>query len=387
VSAEGVQKSAETAVVTAALVVGTLGVATLLVLPALLGVVRRDYGFEEAQLGSFSFADLGGVTVGSAIGAKLLPKIGIRQGTRMGLVVAAAANIASATIAAYWPLLTLRVIAGTGAGVCVAVCFVELGRSKQVDRNFSLYLISQGIFGAAGLKAIPWLSTLVGAAGVFSSLAALYTAALLFTPCLRSHTHGSSEEARVTPAGFAAWMGLGAFLAYFVGQGAIWAFVGVIGVRGGVDLQAAATGLAVAMLAGLCGAGMAAVLGSRSGRLGPLMLGLLMALTSLTLLSLPLDAVRFAVATCLFQVAWNFTIPYQLAVIAGADPTGRMVGWTAFASLAGSAIGPAIAAVALDAAGVVGVLWLGAAFCILSFCALIPAWTVNAAVHASEGNH
>jgi predicted MFS family arabinose efflux permease len=255
------------------------------------------------------------------------------------------------------------------------------GRSKQVDRNFSFYLICQLVFAAAALQWMPTFSIRLGVGGVFALLATLFAMALLLLRYLPSANESSSGHLHRARAGSAAWIGLAATLIYFVAQGAVWAYLELIGERGGIGRQAVATGVAVSTLVGLAGPTTAAALGPRFGRVAPLFVGLCMSLAALYLLSSSLDSIRFVGAACLFNVAWNFIAPYQIASIAAADRSGRVVGWAASASLAGLAIGPLVAALALDAASFAGVLWLSAGLCILSFVGFIPA--LSKTIHAA----
>jgi predicted MFS family arabinose efflux permease len=375
----------EPARVAAALLVGTLGVAVLLMLPALLAALTRTYGFEEKQLGLFSFADLGGLTLGAGLGARILLEVGIRRGTQWGLMVASLANFVSAAVATFWPLLVLRAVAGLGAGVVVAACYLVLGQSSRVDRHFSFYLLSQGVFGAISLKLLPSLSALIGTRGIFASLAALCALALLITSFLPTAQSLATPQRQRVRFSSAAWTGLAAVVAFFVAQGGVWAYLELIGTRGGVDSSEVAAGLALSPLVGLAGPLIAALVGARWGRALPLCIGLALTLASLALLSSHLDAGRFAFAACLFNVAWNYTLPYQLSALSAADATGTAVAWAASASLAGLAVGPPIAAFAHEMQGFVGVLGLSAALCALSVSGFIPALAKKLPTAASTG--
>ena len=97
-----------------------------------------------------------------------------------------------------------------------------------------------------------------------------------------------------------------------------------------------------------------------------------MTLIALVLLGSELDALRYSFAACLYNIAWNFTIPYQLAVLADADASGKAVVWAAPAALAGLAVGPSVAALVLGAGGLDAVLWSCAALCVGSLIGLTP---------------
>ncbi|MGH9643601.1 MAG: MFS transporter [Terriglobales bacterium] len=373
------EAATQASAVAASLAVGTLGPAVLLMLPGLLAALSERYAFSERQLGILSFADLGGLTLGSALSARLLPAMGVVRGTQLGLLGAVVANGASATVAAFAPLLILRVGAGLGGGLLVGSCYMVLGRLKHVDRTFGIYLLCQGVFGAVALKVMPALTQALGIAGIFGALALLYAAALAlprFLPASEGIGQHSSER---TGFGSAAWSGLAAVLIFFVAQGAVWAYLELMGQRGGLDASGVATAVALSTLVGLSGPLTAALLGSRIGKVFPLLSALALALISLALLNSTLNVPRFALAACLFNVAWNLSIPYQMAALAGVDASGKVVAWAASASLAGLAVGPPIAGAVLASRGTSGVLLTSATLYVVSVIALLPALTGPAA--------
>ena len=367
----------ERAAVATTLAFGTLSTVVPLVLPGLVGILKQGHGFDDAQLGYLSSADLAGMTLGSAIGAQVVSRTGIRGGARWGLVIAALANLASAPVGGFWSLLLLRSLAGIGAGLVVAICYVVLGQSRQVDRNFSLYLICQLLLSAVAFQWMPAVSAVVGVAGIFTALGVLFAVSLWPNRILPA---GKLQAAGVplanTPLGFAAWMGLAGTLIYFVAQGSVWAYFELIGERGGVTAQQASSGLAVATLVGLLGPGAAALSGARFGRLGPTVLGIGVQLYSLYLLAATsLTPLRFTFAACVFNVAWNFTIPFQYATIATVDRSGRAIGWAAPISFAGFSLGPVAAATLVNQTNFAGVLWLSAVLFVVSLLGFAPAWS------------
>jgi hypothetical protein len=357
--------------VAAAVTLGTLSIAVLLLLPGLMSALADQYHFNDRELGLFSMADLGGLTLGSLFGAQVLGRVGIRRGAQWGLFLGAAANALSVVVLPSHAVLALRFIAGLGAGLPVAACYWVVGRSRHVDRNFSIYVVCQGLFGAVALKLVPPLVQVIGVAGIFGALAILYVAAAILPSWFPSsgdlaHSTGAPRVSGV------AWAGLTAVLVFFVAQGAVWGYLELIGRRGGVAASSVESGVSLSVIIGMSGPLTAAVLGERFGRLGPLIAGTVMTLTALVLLGSSLDAFRFSIAACLYNIAWNFTIPYQLAVLADADPSGKALVWAAPASLAGLAVGPSVAAVALGTGGLEAVLWLCAALIVGSLIGLTP---------------
>jgi hypothetical protein len=163
-------------------------------------------------------------------------------------------------------------------------------------------------------------------------------------------------------------------MTYCAAQGAVWAYLELIGEWGGVARGTVATGLAVSMVVAFAGPTTAAFVGARFGRALPLLASLCLTLVALYLLSSSLNSVRFISAASLFNFAWNLSTPYQYASIAASDQSGRVIGLAASASLAGLAIGPLMAALSLDSTHFVNILWWSAALCVLSYVAFVPAW-------------
>ena len=362
--------SADGRAVAAALTLGTLSIAVLLLLPGLVSALAQEYHFNDRELGLFSMTDLGGLTLGSLLGAQVLARVGVRRGAQWGLFVAAAANALSVAVLPSHSVLVLRFVAGLGAGLPVAACYWVLGRSRHIDRNFSIYVVCQGLFGAMALKLVPTLVQAIGVGGVFGALATLYVAALILPGWFP--TSGEVAATGATRVGGVAWSGLAAIFVFFVAQGALWGYLELIGLRAGVPPPSVESSVSLSVVIGMSGPFTAAVVGGRFGRLGPLIAGTVMTLIALLLLGSPLDPLRYAIAACLFNIAWNFTIPYQLAVLADADGSGKAVVWAAPAALAGLAVGPSVAAVVLGGGGLEAVLWLCAALCVGSLIGLTP---------------
>jgi hypothetical protein len=242
-----------------------------------------------------------------------------------------------------------------------------------VDRTFALFLVCNLLFGAAALHWMPAVTGAVGVPGVFALLAGLFVLSLLLCRYLPLSIENLSTQSNNVQTQSAAWIALAAGLIYSVAQGAVWQYLELIGERDGLARQTVATAVAFSTLAAISAPLVAAVVGPRFGRAWPLFISLCMTLAALYLLGLSLDARRFVVAACLFQIGWNFSAPYQPALIAACDQSGRVVAWLAMSALAGWAAGLAAGAVAFQAAGFTGVLWLGATLSILSFVGFAPA--------------
>lgn len=63
----------------------------------------------------------------------------------------------------------------------------------------------------------------------------------------------------------------------------------------------------------------------------------------------------FLLALCLFNVGWNFSLPFLMTVTANADPSGRFLALLPAAQTLGGALGPMLAGTLLVSSGEAGV--------------------------------
>ena len=167
-------------------------------------------------------------------------------------------------------------------------------------------------------------------------------------------------------------MALAAMLSYFVAQGVVWAYLFLIGIDGGLGEQEVANGLMMSQFAGIAGALLAAMLGSRFGRSIPLTLGIVGGVLCLYFLVGELSFLVFALAVGVYNFAWNFVHPFLLAAMASFDRRGRVVVYAVAMQMLGLVIGPFLAASVVSEGSFYNVNRLGAALFILSAILILP---------------
>jgi MFS transporter, DHA1 family, inner membrane transport protein len=116
---------------------------------------------------------------------------------------------------------------------------------------------------------------------------------------------------------------IGMFL-FLVAVGEVWPMVGPIAQSHGVGAAAVGSALAIAGLAGIGAGLLVSLIGSRFGRLMPLIVGTLgLACAMLTLL-VASDGRSLVLSTSLIMFFWIFSIPYYLGSQSALDPSGRL---------------------------------------------------------------
>ena len=130
------------------------------------------------------------------------------------------------------------------------------------------------------------------------------------------------------------------------GQMAAFAYRVELGLHYGWSASFISLVLAVSLWLGAPAALLVAWWSTRSGRLQPVCLGVVL-MTSVTGMLLVPQPLVFGVASVGFAVFFGVSFPYLLGVASELDNSGRMAAIGAFASSLGLATGPAIAAMLL----------------------------------------
>ena len=119
-----------------------------------------------------------------------------------------------------------------------------------------------------------------------------------------------------------------------------------LGMHYGFEMSFVSLAIAVSLLVGAPSALIVAWWSTRSGRLKPACLGVVL-MTSVTAMLLVPQPLVFGVASVGFAVFFGVSFPYLLGVASELDNSGQMAAIGAFVSSLGLATGPAIAAMLL----------------------------------------
>jgi MFS family permease len=268
----------------------------------------------------------------------------------------------------------LRICAGLGAGGLVSLSFAAIGLTSNPDRNFAYLIMWVLIYGAIGLLLMPTAYAAFGLDDVLWFFALFPLVGLPFVRYLPETGENAvaTDEHAVTLSLPLRTLALLAMLAYFLAQGVVWAYLFLIGLAGGLSEQQVANGLTISQFAGIAGALLAAVLGSRYGRSLPLTLGILAGALCLYFLVGSFSFVVFAVAVGVYNFAWNASHPFLLAAMASFDRRGRVVVYAVAMQMVGLAFGPGLAASVIEEGDYVNVNVVGAALFVVSLVLILP---------------
>lgn len=361
-----------------AVAVGIIGALVIFVTPGFLALVAQQTGFDNDQLGYLVAWDINamGVTIGLSTFA--LSRVPWRVAVAVGLVLIAVGNLLTGLTSSFAAMAAARVVAGSGAGIAVGFAFAALGRARNPDRAFSIYLVAGALFSTLFLYALPEIQGSFSPSTVFAAIAG---ASLLIILSLKTLPDGSKDEADIFAGGGAldrriAFGSLvGVFLLFFA-MGAGWSYSERIGIESAVPTGTIASGLSIGTMAGVVAAALAGFLPQRWGRAGPLIVSAVTGVIGFLLFRDHVSNTAFVAACVLMMFSWNFAQPLLSGICSEACQRGRVVCAMGSIQTFGTGLGPAAAAATLAT---------GSFNLMLYSCCVVLVLSVVATIWATSG--
>lgn len=355
-----------------------LGASMYNILPLLTAGAVDKLSFSARQAGVMSSV----LTAASGVSA-LLAGAWVRSLSWSGAAAIALGGMCAACLAAmlthgYWPFTLLQGLAAFFGSAAFSLGMTILSDGRESARGFGIAIAAQGAYQIAALWAGPSLLRLSGLDGVLALLAVpagLGVALALLLPAAgRAVRARGAAKGLLNPATVIAFIG---FTAFFMGAGAYWTYLELMGHAQGMTARAVADWAAVAVAAGIPGGILAWVQGGRLGNLRPLVFSAVLILIATALLTGSYGTTAFGVAGAIYYFAWCYGVAYQYALVNAVDPTGRAIAITGGCAFFGSAGGAALAAIFVTPHDYHAVVWILAG----GICISTAMFTIAAAMH------
>lgn len=317
--------------------------------PVLMHDLVTGRGLGEGSAGLVLSVEMASMALGSAAIARVAVGRSLLAISLIGIAAAVIGSVLSFHVGSYSGLLLARTLAGLGAGAGLMVANTLATFFADPDKAFARLGVINLLFGTALLAALP----LLRGSGVYTGpyLAVLVAIAIMVVPAafLRAET---LVPMPVTAAGEPTVLARQqkvnillltiATLMIGVASGTIWAFYAMIGEKAGMSVTQVDGAISTAVMTALGGAGLAAVIGGRFGRLLPCCAALLTMAGAIMVLSTGPTATMFRIATCVNISSIYFLMPYLFGAAAAQDETGRGATYAGSAFFFTGAISPAL---------------------------------------------
>ena len=349
----------------------SLGNFTIFSAPIYIGSLIDGLGFNENQAGLISTLEIGAVASTCVLLSRWLSRVSLRYLAISGFLLTLASNLVTFWLEDYLIITLTRVIAGTGAGLCLAATSALISRMADPDRIVGMMLAINTLIMILMLSAMGYAKSL----WMFNGFVALFTldAVVLFPLLFLLPTEpfkkiqDTSMPAETDHHMSLGILGVGLLFLFCVIEGGVWAFSERSGTNLGMNDGDIGLLLALAQTAGLGGAILAATFGARIPRIYPIALGILSMGTAGLVIYQTQSQIIYGVFLCTFSFGFFIAFPYLVGACARLDAEGRWAARANGVNLLGAAIAPFLAANIVTASNyqTLGTMFFGLAlFCL-----------------------
>ncbi|MBJ6981869.1 MFS transporter [Luteimonas sp. MC1572] len=333
--------------------VATAGFFYVNIMSAIVDGLITGLDFTNAQAGTVAAANIYGASVGSFIAVLLVRRVRWRPTLFALLSLLLLLDLGSLAIHTAGPLTAMRALHGLVGGMAVGVVYSVMARTQSPDRAFGMLLLVQFGLGGLGVMFLPTLVPEFGARILFLSLAALTACALVAIFAIphladsRPAAEGALAQRLSTTARTTAVLALLALLLFQAGNMALSAFIIRLGEHYELGRGFIGQALGWATWVGAAGAGLVIFMGTRFGRMRPMLVAMLLTLAGTAGFFWSGSQPVYFIANVGTAVTWSFVVPYLFGMLARLDLSGRLATLGGFMSKLGLASGPMAAGLLL----------------------------------------
>lgn len=343
-----------------AIVIGSLGTTVLGVEPVLLSAMVHEGRIAETTVGALVTTELLAIAIGSVIGTRLLARFGTHSVAAGAGLLTAALNACTIGVKGDLALIATRGAVGVIEGILMALALVAIARSRQPERASGLFLAAQTFIQFVAVSLAPSLAlegsntdgclAILSGCGLAAALVATIAPRRLVPP---ERKHGGGE---LGPRSFVGLAAVGAFTGATL---CIWGYLGLWISHNGFPAELESRAVALSLAAQIIGALVAAHLGSRLLPRATILTSTALAILVLLLMLHAQHDIRILYAlSAAFSFLWLFTLPAFAGLLVEIDPTRRALLYIAAVQLAGAALLPTLAGIAVGYRGIGGAFWL-----------------------------
>ena len=335
-------------------VLQAIGLAAQNLSPVLVAPLSQGRGLSEGMAGVVQTVELAVVAFAAYHLTWLAAKMSARRLALIGTTIAAVCHILS-TFATPLPLLlVLRAVAGLGEAMCVCAANAVMSAQAEPDK---IYGRSYAIISLAGIGLYPLL-VYVGAQtngwGVYAGEGVWFLLLLPIVALLPPLSQPVSADAapkvviKLPLLNLLPTVPIALVTIFSIG---LWAFAGTVAQTAKVSSDVFGWTLAIGTALSAVSAWVSSLLGTRFGRLRPLIIGLAVTVIGSVAFFTAKDAMVYAISFVLVQIVYSFILPYMFGFCSALDKTGRLATTASSVMLIASAAAPALIGWVIQVAG------------------------------------
>jgi len=318
--------------------------------PVIVSGLAQSSNFTSETAGYVFSANMYGTAIGGFAIIFLINQLNWRWTAFVLVTLLICTDVLSGWSGTTDALFIIRFFHGLIGGALMGVGMSVIARTESPERTIAFAIVIQLSLGGLGTAVLMPLLPTLGVSVVWISLTGLSAVALILLPLFDRYPmtkSGIGETSRCErPPRSQILLALAALFSFQAGQMAAFAYRIELGLHYGFAPNFVNLVIVVSLLVGAPSALIVAWWSTRSGRLLPACVGVVL-MTSVTGMLLVPQPLVFGVASVGFAVFFGVSIPYLLGVASEMDNSGRMAAIGTFASSLGLATGPAIAATLL----------------------------------------
>lgn len=320
--------------------------------PLFLAAAAKKFLLDDNQIGWLAGIEIAGIAFASLLAPRWIPSTGYKNTAFLGLIIIIIGNSLSLFVDNYSTLLIIRFITGFGGYGIVYICGIMLlGSLKSPTRAFGLLVFINMLITATTMKLLPLLMDKNPWESIVFYLIGLSIIGLLISRTLpqrkkkelESHSNKKQISFNWHPSII---LMLFAILFFSINLGAIWSFTERIGNATGLNLEDIGSYLSTSLPFQALGAMLAVGIGTRYGRIAPLVLvlfGQILGLYFIYIASPGMEWAFFA-GISLWGFSWNLGIAFQLGLMSDLPDGQRILGYVPGVEAVGASLGAFIPA-------------------------------------------
>ncbi|QHS12267.1 MFS transporter [Shewanella sp. Arc9-LZ] len=361
----------------AGLLTAPIGYLVLLFLPVYLEVIALTMKLTNVQVGYLAATDAMGIVVATLVFSTFVAKLNFRNIVIAGVLLSCCANLASAYTGDFLVLCLIRVIAGIGEGLLVAVGITSIGMTTNPNRWFGFYTAVVVAVQALGLVAVTPIYQFAGLQGVFVAMAIFYLTPLFVINNLPKNSQSYKDKLtnddviNTIPTRYFL-IALAGLFCFYIGIGGTWSYISFVGTDAGLSLDYVSQALALAMIAGLLGALFFAWLNIKGKSTLLLLLSIVLMSACLIVVSFDVSEFKYLALLSIFSFFWSIVGARTFAIISDADHSGKYITAAQTWVGVGYIVGPIVASKIMLDFSYLGVNVMGSICFVACFILMIP---------------